>query len=124
MPANVQIDPSRKFVTLDLRGSLDPAEAASALRSIITHPDLPMAPNGIIDTTELVDLNLQARDVRDLAAMAELSDERWRGGRWAVIAPRDLVYGMARMYQMIRSNAPYEIGVFRTREEGVSWLDR
>jgi hypothetical protein len=124
MPATVQIDPSHNLVTLDLRGSLDPAEATSALRSIITHPDLPMSPNGIVDTTDLVDLNLQARDVRELAAMAELSDNRWRGGRWAVIAPRDLVYGMARMYQMIRSNAPYEIGVFRTRAEGVSWLGR
>ena len=43
----------------------------------------------------------------------------------AILAPNDLQYGTARMYQMICDGvAPIEIGVFRTRAEVACFLDR
>jgi hypothetical protein len=60
--------------------------------------------------------------VRDIAELAARADALWRGGRWAIAAPRPVVFGLARVYHALRSGAPYEIGVFRTREEATSWL--
>lgn len=123
MPARVEFDPTDNLVTLDLHGRIDLADATRILDEIMARPDI-RSPNGLIDTDGLTGLDLVAQDIRQIAEFAERADAVWAGGRWAVVAPRDLVYGMARMYQLIRSGAPYEIEVFRTREEAHRWLAR
>lgn len=123
MPARVEFDPTGNLVTLNLHGRIDLADATRILDEIMARPDI-RSPNGLIDTDGLTGLDLVAQDIRQIAEFAERADAVWAGGRWAVVAPRDLVYGMARMYQLIRSGAPYEIEVFRTREEAHRWLAR
>ncbi len=122
MPSQLHFDPERNLITLELRERLGAADAIAALTELIADPRLRPGTNGLIDTTELTDLDLGAGSIRHLASLAERADALWEGGRWAVIAPRDLVYGMARMYQAIRSGAPYEIEVFRARDEALRWL--
>jgi len=121
MPARVEFDPAGNRITLDLHGRVDLADAARIVGEIIGRPDL-HGPTGLIDTTNLTGLDLVAHDIRQIAELAERADAAWAGGRWAVVAPRDLVYGMARMYQLIRSGAPYQIEVFRTHAEANRWL--
>lgn len=122
MTAHFHIDVERNLVTLELRDRLGLDQAATVLKDLIADDRLRPGPSGLIDTTELVGLDLVALDIRQLASIAEQADALWEGGRWAVVAPRDLVFGMARMYQLIRSGAPYEIEVFRTRDDALSWL--
>ncbi len=40
----------------------------------------------------------------------------------AIIAPRDLDYGMSRMYEVFSSESPENVRVFRSKEEAMSWI--
>lgn len=122
LPARVSVDPGRNAVTLELVGRLSVAEATAALAEIGADERLRQAPTGLVDATALAGIDLEARDVRQLAFLASQADQLWTGGRWAIVAPSDLIYGMARMYQLIRSEAPYELGVFRSTAEARRWL--
>lgn len=60
------------------------------------------------------------RFVRKAAQMGE----RRQGGRTAIIAPQDLQYGLARMSEFFAEmeSAPYNLRVFRSKEEALQWL--
>jgi len=47
-----------------------------------------------------------------------------QGGKTAVVAPKDLVYGLARMFQIMSDtdDFPFETRVFRSYEEAEQWL--
>ena len=45
-----------------------------------------------------------------------------RTSRRAVVAPSDVAFGMARMFEQMRGDDAGEIRIFRTHEEAVSWL--
>jgi hypothetical protein len=122
MTARFNIDVAGNLVTLELRDRIDLHQAVAVVADLIADDRLRQGPNALVDTTELDELDLTALDVRHLASIAGQADALWQGGRWAVVAPRDLIYGMARMYQLIRSEAPYEFEVFRTKEDASRWL--
>jgi hypothetical protein len=42
--------------------------------------------------------------------------------RVAVIADKDVIYGLARVYEAFRDANPGEIRTFRAREEAEAWL--
>ena len=49
-----------------------------------------------------------------------------RKGRWnrktAMLVDQDLQYGMARMYESLTDDMPFEVGVFRDEQEAMAWL--
>lgn len=57
---------------------------------------------------------------RDL--IAEYDGMR-KGINVALVGSTNLSYGLCRMYQMLRTNAPYNIEVFRDLEEAFKWLN-
>jgi len=44
-------------------------------------------------------------------------------GRCAVVACKDSVYGMSRMWEIISSERSQQICVFRQMNDAVTWLD-
>jgi hypothetical protein len=46
------------------------------------------------------------------------------GGKTAFVAPKDLEYGMARMFQILSDKEafPFDVGVFRAHDEAGKWL--
>ncbi len=44
------------------------------------------------------------------------------GSRWAVVADKEVMFGMARMYAIIRDRAPFEIRVFREIDAARDWF--
>ena len=68
-------------------------------------------------------MHVSAASVRDVARrVSHHVASRLEEGKLAVIAPRDLLFGMARMYEMLRDDSPVEVRVFRERDEAESWL--
>lgn len=86
-------------------------------------------------TTELVDttrdLLVDLRDLRDFkmnSATVRVSVSKFkpvahkRQRKVAVVAPTDIVFGMARMYEMMRPESSSPYGVFRDFEAARNWL--
>jgi hypothetical protein len=66
--------------------------------------------------------NLTADEIRDLVYVTGALQSRERLGPTAIIAQSDLVYGMARMYEILLEGKGVPVGVFRTLPEGEKWL--
>ena len=72
--------------------------------------------------------NVHGEDVKKLdvstAALGELARSRSFSGstKRAVVAPSDVLYGVARMFQSMHEAAPEEFQIFRTVGEAKHWL--
>jgi len=95
-----------------------------------TYADLVQAPDYDAEADELVDLRgvtslgVTTKGLRQLMGLFSELDKLGIKSRLAIVAPGDAVYGVARMYQMLRGDdVPEEITVFRDFAEATAWLD-
>ena len=78
--------------------------------------------NLLVDLSGIERIALQSETVRKAAAVFKpLSMNLTR--KVAIVAPRDEIYGVARMYQLLRTSSPSELNVFRTAAGANEWLD-
>lgn len=84
---------------------------------------LPRAPDRLTDLSDVEQMNL------DFTMMERFRDLRHRTLiknpiRSAIIAPGDLQFGFARMFQLLSSNPKITVEVFRGAEAAEWWLQR
>ena len=95
---------------------------------LLAHYDLPTFREArpvwleIVDAREVTELLVDADGQRQLAEKAALRVDALRGGRVAMVASLDLVYGMFRMWEMRREDLDYEVRVFRSFAEATAWI--
>ncbi len=65
---------------------------------------------------------LTGADIQELAYYAKRSEVAWGETKWAIIAPDDVVYGLARIYMALTSKYDVTTHVFRTAEQADDWL--
>lgn len=118
MAFEYRIDPLRGIVFATGRGSLTAAEIESVLRRIRRDDQFRSDLPALIDLSGVANLDVSAAEVRDVAR----NDPFGPGSRRAIVAPTDAVYGVARMYQMLRDDVGEEIEIFRTTPEARHWL--
>ena len=77
----------------------------------------------------LVDLRRTESDVRSSSVLRAFADfrHRWFGDKQvhakvAVIAPQDLSFGLARMYEIYSETVPVDFVVFRAADAALAWL--
>jgi hypothetical protein len=46
----------------------------------------------------------------------------WAGARRALVITNDVLFGMARMYQLLKDESPDELQIFRNMDEALQWL--
>ena len=80
---------------------------------------------GLIDHTRAVSADYTAEDVRALAELDQaISPIARNGAVVAIVAPSDVLYGLARMWQMLIDGTIWETMVFKTRYEAEGWIRR
>lgn len=122
MPVQVRVDETRGLVELVFAGELTDAEFKETANRYLLEPFAAL-PLGLFDLSDVTVMDVSAESVRDVARRVALHvDPRLEEGKLAIVAPRDLLFGMARMYEMLRNDSPVEVRVFREREEAESWL--
>ena len=118
MPGGYAIDMSRSLVLSRgwgvVTGGLMLAHAEALAADPRFRPDM----RQLTDLRAVTDLDITAATIRQLAALSPFGP----GARRALIVGSDYVYGMARMFQILRERAQDDLGVFRTAPEAVQWL--
>ena len=71
-----------------------------------------------MDFTAVTSLHVTADGVRTMVTLNPFG----RGARRVAIAPSDLAYGLARMYEALTLQEQGDFQVFRTMAEGIEWL--
>jgi hypothetical protein len=120
MPAEYQIDQAQGLVLSRAWGVLQREHLIGHGERLRADPDFKPHYRQLWDLTEITKSELS---YTELTAMAKISVFA-PASRRAMLAPVDVVFGMARMFQMLKeSEGETGIRVFRKRSEALRWLE-
>ncbi len=68
--------------------------------------------------------NISSEEVRSIAHKGGQISSKIEGGKGAIFVPKDLDYGMARVFKVFceEGNFPVEVEVFRDEAAAIKWL--
>lgn len=118
MPISSRVDARRRLVVTRAHGRVTEAEVFREMAAL--HADSEFEPQH----AHLVDLcGVTGADLSSNAIVRLVRDTRFAADtRVGLIAPTDLVFGLARMYELFAPRSAPEIAVFRETGEALEWL--
>ena len=125
MPIDYEWDEKAGLISTRLWGEVTDADIDAHTRKLFQDSRLAPPLLEIIDTRDVGKMNITARSLKKMADAAGVFKEKFSGQRSAIVAPTDVMFGMARMYEMLSESAgsPIQICAFRTFEDARAWLD-
>jgi hypothetical protein len=122
MPIEVRVDETRELVEMVFAGEVTDSEFVETIDHYLLEPYAAF-PRGLFDLSDVTVVGVSADSVRHAARHATRHvDSRLEEGKLAIVAPRDVLFGLARMYSILRDDSPVEVRAFRNRNEAESWL--
>ena len=125
MPIAHRVDSAARVVVAVGYGVVTDADVFAYQRSVWSRPDV-VGYSELIDMSQVTEFETPPTSrVRELAALAVGMDGAATTTRLAILAPGDIAYGLARMYQSHRELHPgsrKDIEVFRSIEEALAYL--
>jgi len=127
VPIVVEIDQTRRVRYASARGVLTDADVLEGYAAVLAAPAYDPALDMVFDCSGVEWLAVAPSTIRRIAELVALADRAIPQGvhpRAAIVAPTDVVFGMARMYQARRESqdTPRQYFVCRTMPEARSWL--
>jgi len=118
MPGGYSIDPARSLVLSRAWDVLSGADLSRHARTLASDPGFKPDFNQLCDFRDVTEVRADAAAIRELAALNPFG----AGARRALVVSSDVVFGMARMYQILTETSPDEFEVFRDLDEALKWL--
>ncbi len=120
MPINSQIDSSLGVVFSTFQGVVTKEDISGQVEGFKTDPAFQPSFNHLIDTRGTTRFDLSSKGMRAVS-MHSIFNEK---SRRAIVAEKDEMFGVARMYQLLREvhEKPDPIRVFRTMAAARRWL--
>ena len=94
------------------------ADLKSHQRNLLKDPDFDRGFDQLWDFREATHADVSTATLRELAKSRSYAD----GVKRALVAPLDVAFGLARMFQSLHDEAPETIQVFRSLPEAETWL--
>jgi len=118
MPVENKIIVEKRLIITRMFGDIDYADVISVNQSLMASPDFDPTYHQLVDLTGVGKINVSADVLRNFArAQVTFHKE----SRCAVVAPSDVVYGMARIYASVQSDRE-DFQIFRSYEAAQQWL--
>ena len=114
MPAHLKVDVENGIVYSSFEGALNDNDILTHRNLLKSHPDFNPQFSEIVDFTEVKQLKVTVGLINSMAKSDSLYSPE---SRHAVIAPHDLTYGVARMYQMLAQDTRPNVAVVRSMTE-------
>ena len=120
MPIKSQIDSSLGVVFSTFQGVVTKEDILAQVHSFNVDPAFQPSFDHLIDTRGTTRFDLSSEDVRTVTMHSAFNEK----SRRAAVAEKDIMFGMARMYQIHREmhEKPDQLRVFRTMEKARRWL--
>lgn len=119
MPCTYHIDLKHNLVVSFCDGSLVLSDMLSHQNSLRADPAFHSSMNQLTDFGAVTELHLASAGVRQLAEATLFSATSRRA---ILVDEREVFYGLARMYELLRDRGPEQIYVFRKYPEALAWL--
>ena len=118
MPTFYRIDVRNRVVIHELAGVVTDQELSNNQRELRRDPDYDPVFGQLIDACYVTDIAVSS----DLVVALAKATPNVPGAKRAIVVASDVAFGMARMFQIIREDAPEEVRVFRDIDEARRWL--
>lgn len=121
MPVTYRIDKTKKIIYTTCVGDVTPDEVFDHFRVLVQDPDCPDRLNVMLDLSESASVP-ESHQLREVVDQIESIRHKVRFGVCAIVASRDVLFGMSRMFQVFAEKWFREIRVCRARDEAEAWL--
>src|SRR5579859_437211 len=119
MPTKLNIDRKAGIVYSTFYGRVNTAELVEQVAAIRRHPDFDPQFRELIDASQITSFDVSSEEVRDLA----VEDAPFApSARRVLVASEDLVFGLARMFQIFGAEQRPHFEVVRTLEQAHQFL--
>lgn len=122
MPISYSIDASRGVVLTTASGALTDPELLEHKRTLTRDQQFRPGMVELSDVRGVERLDVTAEGVRQFVAQDAQDSDRLSGYRLAIVASQDLVFGMARMYEILTEKNALRVRIFRDMDEARVWL--
>ena len=119
MPISFTFDADLKCAISTYSGVVDDAEILAHARRLVSDAAIPDGVTSLLDFRAVTEFRVTTDCIHEVVATIQ---EHPRFTKGAFVADDDLVFGMSRMYQMLREGSPVEHRVFRDLDEALAWL--
>lgn len=118
MPHKLRIDVALRTVFTTPFGVVTDRDAREHVEDLRNHPDFEADFNQLFDARGVTSVELSGACLREIAAMRLFGE----GSLRALVVTAEVAFGLARMFEMLRGDAPDEVRVFRDIDEARAWL--
>lgn len=125
MPLSYRIDRERALVLTEGSGVLTDEDILAHKGKLMMDPDFTPGMAQLSDVRNIERLAVTPEGVKAMVHHDVGSGVHRGGGQMALVVSTDLVFGMARMYELMGGLADRDagqVGVFRSMEEATAWL--
>jgi hypothetical protein len=127
MPIDFVVDHEQRLIMTKVHGTMTHEDIMGYQKAVRSRPEL-IGYNELVDMSQVERIALESIDrVRELAARSASMDGDAPPSRFAIVGPTGEAFGLGRMYQTYRSldaRSKKEVGVFRTMEEAMAFLNK
>ena len=124
MVVKIHVDGVARVRYSVLEGTVDDDGLVDAYAAVLADPDFDPTLNDLVDARGVRRVDVTPAGVRRLADLIQQVDRLALPTKVAVVAPQDVAYETARMYESLRvgQHSPAEHRVFREMDEARRWL--
>lgn len=119
---SIRIDKDRRLAQIRAKGMVNVLELQDIFLEMVAHEEWQAGFNILFDYREIENFDVSSKDIDDITEWQASIDALIGDGRCAVVASRDFVYGMSRMWEILSSERSQQICVFRQINDAVAWL--
>ncbi len=122
MPIQYRIDVATGVLHVTAEGRVSDAELRDFATRAAGDPELRSGIHELIDLRSADLAEISSGLIPEVASVFGAHDRGRTEARIAIVASDDAAYGLSRMYQAYRDDAPFELRVFRDLEDARAWL--
>jgi len=122
MPVTYRIDQAKHRIHTRCIGPVAFDEVRQHFADLMLDPDCPERLDVLLDLSEMTSLRTSGQLSAVTTEIARVRP-RVRFDGCAIIASRDALFGMARMFEVFAETYFVATRVFRTADEGATWLE-
>ena len=124
MPITYDIDQAAARVNIRFAGTITDADLMSTFQRLYQDPRHRIGMSELTDCRPVERVEITGAGLQRLAdATAAWLDTAGTGWKVAVVVPNDEVFGLGRMYELLREGSPENVRVFRDIILAEQWLD-
>ena len=118
----IKVKKDKKIALISAYGKVNVFELREIFFETVRHADWQAGFNMLCDYRKIEKLAVTSGDIDDLTEWQRSIDTLIGNGRCAVVATRDFVFGMSRMWELLSTDRSQQIKVFRKVKDAIAWL--